>query len=139
MDSSSGEGVKEQLANENSLLSYYIRVSNLKIRYPWIAFGPFETVNPVDSQVAAYRVFNPHEPGKDPDPGVKSVIIAHNTDYETTHTIPNNGDGTLQDAVYFRGFGVKKASQNVGWKAEGPVGSPVFGIPGYATVVFEER
>jgi hypothetical protein len=128
MAPASGEGVKEQLANENSLLRYYVKVGNLKLRYPWIAYGDIEGLNNWDSHVAAYRVFNP-----DTNAAVKSVVIAHNTDYATPHGV------TLPNASEYWGFAVKKSWESAGWEGRGPYNGSNFDLPGYSTVVFEER
>ncbi|MCL2043556.1 MAG: alpha-amylase family glycosyl hydrolase [Treponema sp.] len=73
-----GGGVNEQIANERSLLRHYIKVQNMKNRYPWIAWGNADAGGiDVDGrgQVSAYRVTddNPQSPTFG-----KSVVIAHN-------------------------------------------------------------
>ena len=84
-----GNGVEEQLNEEYSLLNHYIRVGNLKSRYPFIAWGKMELVRPVqvegngewvNAYIAAWRVIDTWE--KSPTFG-KSVVIAHNTSYDT--------------------------------------------------------
>jgi len=71
-------GVYQQLTIEGSLLRHYIRVQNMKNRYPWIAWGRVSESDIFvdnDGQVGAYRV-------TDNDPASatfgKSVIVAHN-------------------------------------------------------------
>ena len=76
-------GVAEQLNNDNSLLRHYIKIQNMKSRYPWIAWGAIDTNGiTVDDngQVGAYRVTD-----NDPRSSTygKSVVIAHNADRRT--------------------------------------------------------
>jgi len=78
-------GVGEQLKNDNSLLRHYIRIQNMKNRYPWIAWGTIDTNGiSVDNngQVAAYRVTDSDT--RSATYG-KSVVIAHNADRRTEH------------------------------------------------------
>ena len=74
-----GFGAEEQIRNEGSLLRYYIKIQNMKKRYPFIAWGNTDAGG-IDTDmngiVAAYRVTD-DKPGS-PTFG-KSVVIAHNT------------------------------------------------------------
>ncbi|MDR1278753.1 MAG: hypothetical protein LBK02_08380 [Treponema sp.] len=117
MAPAAGEGVEEQLQNENSLLRYYIRAGNLKKKYPWLAYASIENLNKTgDEAVAAYRLR--HEG--------KSIIVTHNTDYS------NQKDINLPNARYYEGFSVH------GWTDKGPFPGGVFSLPAYSTVVFSE-
>ena len=74
-----GGGVNEQINTTDSLLRYYIKIQNMKKRYPWIAWGKTDAANiDTDMQgiVAAFRVTDDK-----PDSATfgKSVVIAHNT------------------------------------------------------------
>jgi glycosidase len=79
----SGKGVEEQLKDEHSLLRYYVKISNLKNEYPWLAYGyKIEDLGGLgDNAVGAFRVYNPDKPG--PDGSYQSIVIAHNTDWGT--------------------------------------------------------
>ncbi|MDR0732332.1 MAG: hypothetical protein LBF63_11735, partial [Treponema sp.] len=117
-----GKGVAEQLQDENSLLRYYIRVGNLKKKYPWLAWGSIENLNQyTDSAVAAYRVRNP-------DDG-RSIIVAHNTHYSDTKNI--NAILSSASGKEYEGFAVS------GWSGKGTCDG-TFNLPGYSTVIFRE-
>jgi len=80
-----GGGVKEQLQDGGSLLRHYIKIQNMKMRYPWIAWGKVDDAGITkDPQgiIAAYRV-------TDDKPGSltfgRSVVIAHNTSPDGAH------------------------------------------------------
>jgi len=74
-----GGGVEQQRGNPGSLLRHYMKIQNMKSRYPWIAWGRTDNIGidtDNDGQVGAYRVTddNPQSPTFG-----KSVVIAHNT------------------------------------------------------------
>ena len=135
-----GGGVNQQLLTANSLLRYYIKVGNLKRKYPWIAYG--KTDGNVDKdgvgQVAAFRVT---DDDPDSDNFGKSVIIAHNTS-----KFPRN---TEQPGQLWRG-GYIKVPNVKGYEAISALGlnkptvtvdpgdKTVFWIEPYATVIFRE-
>jgi alpha-amylase len=118
-----GKGVAEQLLDEGSLLRYYIRVGNLKKKYPWLAWGIIENLNNyTDPEVAAYRVTNPDDQ--------RSIIIAHNTKYSDPAI---NIDAILGNAKFYEGFSVH------GWSSNGEQASNgTFSLPPYSTVIFKE-
>jgi len=71
-------GVEEQLLDERSLLRHYIRIQNMKMRHPFIAWGQVDRhgIETDDrGQVAAFRVSddNPYSPTYG-----RSVVVAHN-------------------------------------------------------------
>jgi glycosidase len=117
-----GQGVAQQLQDENSLLRYYIRVGNLKRKYPWLAWGIVESLNAnTDPAVAAYRLTNP-------DDG-RSIIVAHNTDY----SVKKNINAILSNAKVLEGFAVS------GWSSNGEQScTGAFDLPPYSTVIFRE-
>jgi glycosidase len=67
-------GVEEQLRNQSSLLAHYIRIINLKNRYPWIASAfRMEALDVGGADyISAYRIVNPDNPDQ-------RVVVAHNT------------------------------------------------------------
>jgi len=71
-------GVEEQLLDERSLLRHYIRIQNMKMRHPFIAWGRV-SLHGIETddrgQIAAFRVTDDN-PGS-PTYG-ESVIVAHN-------------------------------------------------------------
>jgi glycosidase len=105
------DGVSEQLTNPNSLLRHYIRIQNMKKRYPWISWGRVDNHGiDIDMQghVSAYRVTD-DKPGS-PTLG-RSVVIAHNT----TRVEPNrdsNGYIKVPRAAGFEAVGVGPLSSS---------------------------
>jgi len=75
-----GNGVEEQLSGEYSLLNHYIRVGNLKSKYPFIAWGRMELVVTSNKNIGAWRVTDTWK--ESPTYG-KSVIVAHNGNYDS--------------------------------------------------------
>jgi glycosidase len=75
-----GNGVGEQLTDDYSLLRHYIRVGNLKSRYPFVAWGAMDIINTGNSKICAYRITDTWK--QSPTYG-KSVIVAHNTYYDS--------------------------------------------------------
>lgn len=77
-----GGGVKEQLADSNSLLNFYRRVIKLKNQNPEIARGSVsDTINFDDTKQAGYVVeYN----------GTKKVVLHNIGDSEVTVTLPEN-------------------------------------------------
>jgi hypothetical protein len=68
--------------------------NNYKKLYPWVKYGYNIKAVPGDSYpVAAYRVTNPDNPEQ-------TVVIAHNTDVSSSHSIH------LPDQKYIHGFSV---------------------------------
>jgi alpha-amylase len=118
----SGQGVEEQLNNEYSLLRYYVRVINLKNRYPWLAYGPVASLGQQggDDALSAYRVTNP-ETGE-------TIVVAHNTDW--------NGDRwfTLPDAEGIEGFSVRSRD----WNPAIESGGVTVRMPPYSTAIIRE-
>ncbi|MDR2543911.1 MAG: hypothetical protein LBC80_10755, partial [Treponema sp.] len=84
------DGVREQMLDEDSLLRYFIRIQNIKKRYPWIAWGRVDDSgisrisgdgrNP--GNIAVYRVTD-NKPGS--STFGRSVVIAHNTSRGNNH------------------------------------------------------
>jgi glycosidase len=121
-------GVEEQLANENSLLRYYIKVSNLKNKYPWLAYGyQIKNLNSIDDgdykvesgSIAAYRVSNPDNPAQ-------KLVIAHNTNYYTDISI------YVRNAADVDGFSAK----NSAWHSN--LNSGTISLPPYSTTIITE-
>jgi glycosidase len=87
-----GNGVGEQLIDDYSLLRHYIRVGNLKSRYPFIAWGSMDIIDTSqpptsNSSICAYRIT---DTWKQSSTYGKSVIVAHNTNYASNQifTLP---------------------------------------------------
>jgi len=152
-------GVAEQLTNSDSLLRHYIKIQNMKNRYPWIAWGKIDTAGiDVDGngQVGAYRV-------TDDDPRSKtygeSVVIAHNADRRTdregyikvsSQTIssgnsigrPDLGEKPLKKKVVKYEATLAKTDDEFNFKepvrASSSLGEGVFWLKAYTTVIFVE-
>ena len=73
-----GNGVEEQFGSEYSLLNHYVRLGNLKNRYPFIAWGTMDIIDTGNSHIAAWRITDNWQ--KSPTYG-KSVVVAHNAHY----------------------------------------------------------
>jgi len=69
--------VEEQLANSDSLLRHYIKVINLKNKYPWIAWGALETIG-TEGNLSAFRVT---DDDKNSETYGKSIVALHNVSY----------------------------------------------------------
>jgi hypothetical protein len=135
----SGQGVEQQLSDENSLLRYYIKVSNLKRKYPFIAWGRIESLNdqvnasniwPNEAwDVAAYRVTD-----RDTTSSTygKSVVIAHNVYWGSPEGLGNRGFN-LDSAKSIEGF----SARNGTWKPSIEAGKWI-NLPPYSTAVIRE-
>jgi alpha-amylase len=121
-------GVEEQLKDQDSLLRHYIRVINLKKRWPWLAYGyKIEGLPVSDTRLSAYRVVNPGDTKQ-------SVVIVHSTS-------PN-----ADISINFTALGFRKTTEVVysGLSAftsdiyEGTSDNDYNNLPGYSTFVFQE-
>jgi|GEM_PF-469483 len=86
-----GGGVAQQLEQEWSILRHYMRLQNMRLRHPFIAWGRVDDVGiqtDMRGQVAAFRVTDDKpflldwqgRPTGEPNPTYgRSVVIAHNT------------------------------------------------------------
>jgi glycosidase len=124
----SGQGVEEQLANDNSMLRFYIRLINMKRKYPWLAYGHnFESVNLNNYEVAAFRVTNPDDPGQ-------TLLVVQNVDSGGSKQI------TLPAAVTWYDF-VNANYDNNPANLEGggaAAGGSAFTVYSYNTYIFRE-
>ncbi|MCL2878971.1 MAG: alpha-amylase family glycosyl hydrolase, partial [Treponema sp.] len=131
----SGKGVEEQLADPGSLLRFYIKIINLKNRYPWLSYAHnIESVyiknngGGEDGRIAAIRVENPARPGQ-------TILLVQNTDQYNTITIE------LPKPVYrYYCTSVFGNQENIPEdQKDGTVFSGTeFNIYGYSSVVFQE-
>jgi len=157
-------GVGEQLKNDDSLLRHYIKIQNMKNRYPWIAWGKIDTAGiDVDGngQVGAYRVTDnrPTIDGK-PNPNFnRSVVIAHNADRRTDREgyikinnqsissgnsigRPDLGEKPLTKKVVGFEATLAKTENEFNFKepvrASSSLGEGVFWLKAYTTAIFVE-
>ena len=80
-------GVEEQIADENSILRFYIEAIKLKNRYPQIHWGTPSIITAAqDNSVAAYKISS--------GANEKDVAIAHNLS-NTERTVTITGAGVL--------------------------------------------
>jgi alpha-amylase len=121
----SGKGVDEQLADPGSLLRFYIKIINLRRKYPWFGYGyDIEHVNLSDYRVSAWRVKNPANPAQ-------SLLFVQNTDQYNTITF------MLPKTIY-RWAGAS-VFQNMDMDVtETKLSNSPFQIHGYASVIFQE-
>ena len=131
----SGKGVEEQLLDSNSLLRFYIKINNLKHRYPWFSCGHnIESVyisrddnsmfGVPDGRISAYRVYNPEDPGQ-------SILLVQNTDQYSSITIKLPRDVTR----YYCASVFNNQDDNNVWIT--PAGS-TFEVMGFSSVIFQE-
>jgi alpha-amylase len=121
----SGRGVDEQIKDPSSLLSFYIKIINLKNKYPWFAYAHnIEAQYLADGRIAAYRVANPDKPEQ-------TVLLVQNTDKDTTMTIQIPRAVTHYASASV--FGNQDNDKD--WKAAAGTSFDVFG---YSTVIFQE-
>jgi alpha-amylase len=122
-----GKGVEEQLADDNSLLRFYIKIGNLKNRYRWFSYGyNIESVDVGDGRISALRVANPDNPGQ-------TILLVQNTDQRETVTIK-----VPRPVTRWYGASVwNNMDRPIG--EEWPVDAGTeFNIYGYSSVIFQE-
>jgi glycosidase len=123
----SGQGVEEQLENPSSLLSFYVKIINLKNMYRWLSYGyKIESVYLDDGRISALRVANPDDPRQ-------TILLVQNTDQRETVTIQ-----VPRPVTRWYGASVwNNMDRPIG--EEWPVGAGTeFNIYGYSTVIFQE-
>ena len=104
-----GNGVEEQLdpnhpenvRGEYSLLKHYIRLGSLKSRYPFIAWGSMGIVDTKNENIGAYRITDTWSGS--PTYG-KSVVVAHNADYDYDREFILETAGQWIDGVCAKDF-----------------------------------
>jgi hypothetical protein len=150
----SGKGVAQQLNDPASLLRHYIRVGNLKTRYPWLAYGKIESAAGIwnggengaeSNSLCAYRLTNPDNPSQ-------HLIIAHNTNYMDNQKITVKFDDYL-DGIRAGGAeaaGIKYADAvtvwwptgdgwtDGAWKGRFGGTGAEWTLGGYSTVIFAD-
>jgi glycosidase len=121
-------GVEEQLKDKDSLLRHYIRVINLKKRWPWLAYGhKIQALYGSDSRLSACRVVNPENAGQ-------SLVIVHSTSPYDDISINFAALGFRKtDGVLFRGLSAFSSDVY-----EGTADNGYNSLPGYSTFVFQE-
>ena len=122
-------GVDIQLANEYSLLRHYIRVSNLKNRYPFIAWGDMEIVETGNSILSAYRI-------TDTEPRSatygKSVVVAHNT--KSSHDGGSDVYFRLPTAKWIDGV----SAQDLAWRPAIQIDGETIRMPPFTSAIIGE-
>jgi len=100
-----GNGVEEQLNIEYSLLNHYIRLGNLKSRYPFIAWGKMELINTGNDNIAAWKITDTWKKSPTYE---NSVVVAHNADYgrDQSFKLSDNDDPKWIDGL---------CSRNLSW------------------------
>jgi alpha-amylase len=133
----SGKGVEEQLKDQYSILMYYIKVGNLKNKFPWLANGSIESLGEQggDEALAVYRITHPTE--KTIDGKNKTIVIAHNTDWHSDRFFNEEGStvhlpNDPQEAI--QGISVR----NIDWKPSLHQGGPAIRMPPYSTAIIRE-
>jgi glycosidase len=121
-------GVEEQLKDPDSLLRHYIRVINLKKRWPWMSYGyKIEALYGSDSRLSAYRVVNPADEGQ-------SLVIVQSTSPYDDISIDFAALGFRKTTGVLY-YGLSAFSSDT---YEGEAGNSYNKLPGYSSFVFQE-
>jgi len=125
MQSRYGNGVEEQFGVEYSLLNHYIRLGNLKSRYPFIAWGKMEIINTGNSDIAAWRIT---DTWKDSPTFGKSAVVAHNASYNSDRTF------ILNTAMWIDGL----SSRDLSWLPSISSDGITINLPPYSSAIIGE-
>jgi glycosidase len=119
----SGQGVEEQLENPGSLLSFYVKIINLKNMYRWLSYGyNIESVY-LHDKISALRVTNPDNP-------YQTILLVQNTNqWETVNIrLPKPVTHYYSASV----FGNQDDLKGTFWSGTD------FEVHGFSSVIFQE-